>query len=112
MTFSRVFTTAQVNAPLIVGSPTKRMALTRIAVYCSNATTVNVGASVKFSSALEPFCGHPGIAPGSGFNEIGHRQTPIAEGALGDSLLFSCDVPTTGSIRVSGTVDEYTFSNL
>ena len=106
-----LFTTAQTNAILRTPAAGNFFELIRVAIYCSNANTVNVGAEIGFGNlsivADKSVTGHPGIAPGSGFVEIAPKGVRLGRGAVNEPLTFKCDVPTTGSVRVNYSYEEY-----
>ena|SRR3990167_3127633 len=101
--FSILYGAAQSNTRVISIKPNERITLRRLAITCDNANSVDVGGVIGFGGdvLLYPFAGHPGIAAGSGFVEV--YPDGLLEGGLGQHLLFTCEVPTGGGIRVSGS---------
>jgi len=77
--------------------------VTAVSVYCSNVNTVNVQALVEFDDVADVvIVEHPNIAPGSGFTE-GNGGGILAIGADGQDILWTCGVPTSGSVTVHVT---------
>ncbi len=106
-TFSFLYATAQTNAVLIDVAPNERLTITRVLVDCDNANTADVGVSLALAGADMAFTGHPGIAAGSGYAES-YRPGEV-EGALGQKLLFTCEAPSSGAVRVSGSYTKRVF---
>ena len=106
--FSLLFGAAQTDFMLVPTAPRERLTITRVAIYCDNANSVDVGCTIGFGkTAQQPFTGHPGIAAGSGFIEL--YAEGVVEGDLGEHLLFTCETPTGGGIRVSGSYQRHIF---
>ena len=102
---SALFATAQTNTPLVAVDIDERLTITRVSVTLDNATSADVGVALLFDNTV--FAGHPCIAAGSGFIES--YKPGEVEGGLGKPLLFTCEEPTTGSLRVSVSYLLYRF---
>lgn len=98
------YTAAQTDTAVVTIATGLKIVVTRVAVLCSNGNTVNVGVRVGFGTANTPtttgvVATHPGIAPGSGI-VFGDGSGILGVGADNEDLRITCDVPTTGSVRV------------
>jgi len=109
-TFSKesVFTTAQTDVALETIGASNKIVITRASITLDVDTTVTVSYRLGFGATTLPATGtgvagivssHPGLAAGSGQTE-GNGGGILAIGADGEDLRFTCDVPTTGAIRV------------
>lgn len=104
ITLEAAYTAAQTDTAIVSVSAGAKIVVTQIMVVCDNANTVDVGVRVGFGTANTPtttgvVATHPGIAPGSGFSR-GDGSGILGVGADGEDLRITCEVPTTGSVRV------------
>ena len=104
------FTTAQTNKILVASAANTRIVVTGIDATVSNATSVNVGVRVGFSSSgslTSPstsgingiVVSHPNIAPGSGVVK-GDNGGIVSIGGKAEALLLTSGVPTSGALRI------------
>lgn len=65
----------------------------------ASCTVPYAGFTLEFDDTADiPFGGHDAIRPGSGSGEKQPSPyTPLAEGADGQDILLTCDVPTGGT---------------
>ncbi len=97
------YTAAQTDAIQQAVAPGQKAVITAISVYVDKAASVNVSALVEFDDVTDVrIVEHPGIAAGSGFVE-GNGGGMLAVGADGQDVLFTCSVPTGGSVVVHVT---------
>jgi hypothetical protein len=89
------FTAAQTDTKLVTIAAGNKIIVTKASVYVDNACSVDVAATITTTITK-----HPGIAAGSGFVE-GSGSGIIAIGADDEDLIFTCEVPTGGSIQVN-----------
>jgi hypothetical protein len=104
VTIEAAYTAAQTDTAIVTIAGGLKIVVTSIAATCDNANTVDVGIRVGFGTANTPtttgvVLTHPGIAPGSGV-VLGNGAGMLGVGADGEDLRVTCEVPTTGSIRV------------
>lgn len=100
-TLTRKDTAAQTDAVLKTVNANERFVVTAVAVMCDNANTVDVQALVEFDDGSDiRIVEHPGVPAGGGFTH-GNGGGILAIGIVAGDLLWSCEVPTTGSITVS-----------
>ena len=106
---SILYGTAQTNTVVIATAGNERFTLRRLEVMADNANTADVGCGLGLgvSIMLQSFAGHPGIPAGSGFVEV--YPEGIIEPDMGQQLLFSCETPTSGGIRVSVSYERHVF---
>ena len=98
------FTAAATNTALVTASANQRIAVTHFLVTADNANTVDVSVVIGFGLTTTPTTtkvvgAHPGIPAGGGF-QSGTGSAVIGEGARGEDLRITSEVPTTGSIDV------------
>jgi len=97
------YTAAQTDAVLKTVATGKSFVVTGYSVFVDKSCTVNVQALLEFDDATDVrIAEHPGIAAGSGMVE-GSGAGILAIGASGQDVLFTCTVPTTGSVAVHVT---------
>ena len=104
VTFEAAYTAAQTDTAIVTIAGGLKIVVTEIEALCDNANTVDVGVRVGFGATTTPtttgvVLTHPGIAPGSGVVR-GNGSGILGVGADGEDLRITCEVPTTGSIRV------------
>ena len=100
---TRKDTAAQTDAILQAVAAGQKAVITAIAIYCDKANTVDVQALVEFDDVTDVrITEHPGIAAGSGIVE-GNGAGILAVGTDGQDVLWTCEVPTTGSVTVQLT---------
>ena len=98
------YTAAQTDTAIVTVTGTDRIVVTSILVTCDNANTVDVGYRVGLGAVNTPtttgvVSSHPGVPPGGGVQR-GDGSGVLAIGAAAEDLRITCEVPTTGSIRV------------
>lgn len=103
------YTAAQTNAA-IVSTAAGRLVVTRCSVMVDKACSVDVGVLIGFGASTTPtttgvILAHPGLAAGSGLAE-GNGSGKIGQGAAGDDIRITSEVPTGGSIDVVVTYYE------
>jgi hypothetical protein len=92
------YNTAQTNTVLRAVAPGKKWVTTGYEILLdADCTATAVRALLETGSTR--IAEHPGIAPGSGV-ALTAGVAPMAIGADGDDLLFTCDLPTSGDIVV------------
>jgi hypothetical protein len=99
------FTSAQTNTSLIAASGSEQICLLYSEVTVSNATQVDVGFRLGFttttlsaassSGVTGIFSSHAGLPKGSGV-----VRTKAHVGSVGQDVLFTCGAPTSGTVRV------------
>lgn len=104
VTFEAAYTAAQTDTAIVSVSSGTKIVVTEIEALCDHANTVDVGVRVGFGTANTPtttgvVLTHPGIAPGSGVVR-GSGAGILGIGGDGEDLRITCEVPTTGSIRI------------
>lgn len=98
------YTAAQTNTAIVTIATGLKIVVTACTVTVANANTVDAGVRVGFGTSTTPtttgvILTHPGLAPGSGVIE-GTGEAVIGVGADNEDLRITCDVPTSGSLRV------------
>lgn len=108
--FSASFAAAQTNYTLVLGQANKKIVVTRYIVSVDNDST-DVGWTLGFgaSTITSPFAAHPNLPSGLHQGEIFTPQSAPA-GAVAESWLFTCSVPTGGTVRVSGSYEIHDFT--
>lgn len=97
---TRVDTAAQTDVILKAVAAGEKWVTTGITVLANNANTVDVQALIEYDAVTDVrITEHPGVLPGGGFTE-GHAGGMLAVGGDGEDLLWTCTVPTGGSIFV------------
>ncbi len=101
---------AQTNAALVTVGAGVKIVVTRVAIKCSNANSVDVSATVGFGTATLPahtaagtvglIADFPGIAPGGGSVEGGGAGM-LAVGADNEDLRLTMDDPVSGACSIS-----------
>ncbi len=100
-TLTRKDTAAQTDAVLKTVNANERFVVTAVAVMCDNANSVDVQALVEFDDTTDiRIVEHPGIPPGGGFTH-GNGGGILAIGIAAGDVLWTCEVPTGGTITVS-----------
>lgn len=104
VTFEAAYTAAQTDTAIVTIGTSTKIVVTEIEALCDNANTVDVGVRVGFGATTTPtttgvVLTHPGIAAGSGVVR-GAGAGILGVGADGEDLRITCEVPTTGSIRI------------
>jgi hypothetical protein len=100
-TLFRKDTAAQTDAILKAVGAAERFVILGISVLCSNANTVDVQALIEFDDTADvPIQEHPNAPRGGGFIEGGGGGI-LAIGAAGQDVLWTCTVPTSGSVVVN-----------
>jgi hypothetical protein len=100
---TRKDTAAQTDTVLQAVSAGQKAVITAVSVYVDHACSVDVQALVEFDDTADVrIFEHPGIAPGSGAVE-GNGGGILAAGADGQDVLWTCEVPTSGSVVVHVT---------
>jgi|SRR5688572_3314129 len=99
-TLIRKDTGAQTDAILKAVGAAERFVITGIACFCSNANTVDVQCLIEFDDTADVVVmEHPNCPRGGGF-VVGNGGGIIAIGATGQDVLWTCSVPTSGSVTV------------
>lgn len=86
-----------------------KIILVSFSINVSAATTPDILLSIGFgaSSIDTEVGGHPKVTPGGGiYPQRGTKKFPIAVGAAGEDLRFTCAVPTDGAVDVYGSYFE------
>jgi len=97
---TRKDTAAQTDAILKSVGASERFVVTAFSVVCSNANTVDVQGVIEFDDTSDVrILEHPNAPRGGGFVE-GNGGGILAIGAAGQDLLWTCTVPTSGSVCV------------
>lgn len=100
--FQRKDTAVQTDAVLVSVGAGEKFVLTWLLVTCDNANTVDVQALVEWDRTTdERVVEHPGIPKGGGF-ALGNGGGILGIGGDAEDLLWTCEVPTGGSITVQG----------
>ncbi len=100
-TLTRKDTGAQTDAVLKTVNANERFIITAVAVMCDFANSVNVQALVEIDDGSDiRVIEHPGIPPGGGFTH-GNGGGILAIGIDAGDVLWTCTVPTSGSVTVS-----------
>ena len=100
-TLTRTDTGAQTDTVLKTVNANERFIITAVAVFCNNANTVDVQALVEIDDTADiRVVEHPGIPPGGGFTH-GNGGGILAIGIVAGDVLWTCTVPTSGSVSVS-----------
>jgi hypothetical protein len=100
-TLTRKDTGAQTDAVLKTVNANERFVITAVAVLCDNANSVDVQALVEIDDTADiRVVEHPGIPPGGGFTH-GNGGGILAIGIVAGDVLWTCSVPTGGSVVVS-----------
>jgi len=104
ITLEAEYTAAQTNTAIVTAAAAERIFVTRITTVVDRSNTVDVGYRVGFGLTTTPtttgvVSSHPGLSAGSGVSE-GTGVAVIGAGAVGEDLRITCEVPTTGAIRV------------
>lgn len=95
---TRKDTSAQTDAILQAVGASERAVILALSAYCDKANSVDVQALFEFDAGSDVrIAEHPGIAAGSGFVE-GNGGAVLAIGALGEDVLWTCEVPTGGNV--------------
>ena len=104
VTLEAAYTAAQTDTAIVTVAPGLKIIVTRCDFVADNANTVDVGFRIGFGAATTPtttgvVSSHPGVAAGSGVL-AGNGGGILGVGADGEDLRITCEVPTTGSVRV------------
>lgn len=106
-TFRTQYTAAKADVVFLYASSNQIIQVTQASATLSNATSVDVAVLLGFGTTATPtgygvVLSHPGLAAGSGV-VLGNGSGLIGQGAVGQSLLITSDVPTDGALDVSVT---------
>lgn len=104
VSFEAAYTAAQTDTAIVTIAGGLKIVVTEIEAICDYSNTVKVGVRVGFGTVNTPtttgvVLTHPGIAPGSGIVR-GNGGGILGVGGDGEDIRITCDVPTSGSIRV------------
>ena len=104
ITVEAAYTAAQTDVAIVSATSPDRIVCSRVTVTVDKANTVDVGFRVGFGATNTPtttgvVSSHPGLAAGDSLT-IGDGSGVLGIGAAGEDLRITCEVPTTGSIRV------------
>jgi len=100
---TRKDTGSQTDTVLQTINSGQKAVITAVSVYCDKANSVDVQALVEFDDSSDVrIVEHPGIAAGSGFVE-GNGGGVLAVGGDAQDVLWTCEVPTGGSVTVHVT---------
>lgn len=100
-TLTRNDTGAQTDAVLKTVNANERFIVTAVAVMCDDANSVAVQALIEFDDGSDiRIVEHPGIPAGGGFTH-GNGGGILAIGIVAGDVLWTCTVPTSGSVSVS-----------
>lgn len=94
------YTSAQTDTKIVTVSGGTKIVVVSCTIVCDAATTTKPLVRAGFAQTNTPtaagvYISHPGLSAGSGIREAG-----AVAGADGDDWIFTCAVPTSGSIDV------------